>query len=393
LTSRDVVNALLRKGQSPLRVGLREAFWSDTIFKWVKQGYPTERVFKLKGEDIRRKEDGMLDSAAKDGWVEEAIQPWQHFGFDLVGGGGRIASFDQWPLRGYEELVEETDQWVVRRNGAGAALKYWKHKMGAPEHIDFRMTTRDIWERDYKPYLLEWDAERINLRLARKMVAELKQAGVWYCFGQVFIWETLRQSLGDVTLYTSLLTDPGWIHDFNRVYTDFYKRCYTYIFEQVGLPDGIWLNEDIGYSQGLFASPKTMAALIFPYYHELVDFFHSYDLPVVLHSCGSVAQAVPLVVEAGFDALNPIERKARHNDPFLFAEKYGNTLAFIGGLDTRCLETNDREIVKREVVSYIEGMKARGARLVFATDHSVPPTVDYDTYRYTLDLYREHMWY
>ena len=60
--------------------------------------------------------------------------------------------------------------------------------------------------------------------------------------------------------------------------------------------------EDLGYKNGLFASPKVLGELIFPYYKELVDFFHGYDLPVVLHTCGSTAEGLPLIVEAGFDA-------------------------------------------------------------------------------------------
>jgi uroporphyrinogen decarboxylase len=209
----------------------------------------------------------------------------------------------------------------------------------------------------------------------------------------MFIWETMRQSMGDFTLYQSLLLDPAWIHDYNRVYTDFHKRYYTYLFEHVGVPDGIWIYEDLGYKNGLFASPRILAELIFPYFKEMVDFFHGYDLPVVLHSCGSTAQALPLIVAAGFDGLNPMERKARDNDPFAFAEKYGDRLAFVGGFDVRIWETNDKDLIRREMIAYIEGMKARGARLVFASDHSIPPTVHYDTYCYALEVYREHMMY
>ena len=151
--------------------------------------------------------------------------------------------------------------------------------------------------------------------------------------------------------------------------------------------------EDLGYKNGLFASPRVLAELIFPYFTEIVDFFHSYDLPVVLHTCGSTAAALPMIVAAGFDGLHPMERKAKDNDPFVFAEKYGDKLTFIGGLDVRVFETNDRDIIRREVTHYIDVMKARGARLVFASDHSVPPTVRYDTYRYIVDVYREQMLY
>jgi uroporphyrinogen decarboxylase len=133
--------------------------------------------------------------------------------------------------------------------------------------------------------------------------------------------------------------------------------------------------------------------LIFPYYAELVDFFHSKDLPVVLHTCGSTAEAMPLIIDAGFDAVNPMERKAKDNDPFVFAEKYGDRLAFVGGLDARIFESNDKDLIRKEIAYYIDGMKARGARLVFASDHSLSTNVMYDTYRYAVDVYREHMVY
>jgi uroporphyrinogen decarboxylase len=155
----------------------------------------------------------------------------------------------------------------------------------------------------------------------------------------------------------------------------------------------MWVYEDLGYKKGLFASPKAFRELLVPYYRSLVDFFHSHDLPVVFHSCGSTYQAVPLIVESGFDALNPMERKADGNDPFTFAEQYGDRLAFVGGLDVRVFETNDRSVIRREIEEYMNGMKARGARLVFASDHSIPPTVTYDTYRYVVDVYRERMMY
>jgi hypothetical protein len=102
---------------------------------------------------------------------------------------------------------------------------------------------------------------------------------------------------------------------------------------------------------------------------------------------------VPLVVEARFDALNLMERKAWGNDPFSFAVKHGDRLKSVGGLDARVFESNDRETIRREVGDCIDGMKARGARLVFASDHSVSPNTTYDSYCYSVQVYREHMMY
>lgn len=389
MSPREVINNLLR-GKKADRVGLMDSPWADSLHAWIQQGYPTELVHRDVGEQTWRAADGRWVDVTEEGDYIEPAPPWKHFGYDMEGIGPWI---DILPIRDDEEMVEETDEWEVKRNGAGASLKYWKHKSGTPEHIAFRMTSRDIWERDYRPHLLKLDPQRLNLTGLRSSFRLIHDAGRWTHMGHMFIWENMRRSMGDLTLYESLLLDAEWIHDYGRVYTDFFKMHFAYMFEQVGMPDGIWLYEDLGYKNGLFASPRLLGEMIFPYFKELVAFFHSYDLPVVLHTCGSTAEALPLIVDAGFDALNPMERKALGNDPFVFAEKYGDKLAFVGGLDTRVFETNDKDIIRREVGSYIDGMKERGARLVFASDHSISPRTDYQSYLYAVQVYREHMIY
>ncbi|NOZ26945.1 MAG: hypothetical protein GXP39_02695 [Chloroflexi bacterium] len=370
MDSRELVHNLLTGGDYD-RVGLFDHFWPETPEGWVRDGYPTRVVVEDGREEVKPEE------------------PHRHFDFDMYPCGGW---FDVYPLRGYEEVLEETDEWIVKRNGAGAALKYWKHKSGTPEHIDFLMTSRAVWERDYRPHLLQVDWERLKLDENREAFTEARAAHKWAFYGHMFVWETMRQSMGDYIMYQSLALDPGWIHDFNRVYTDFFKAHFQALFDEVGLPDGIWVYEDLGYRNGLFASPRMLRDLVLPYFAELVDFFHGYGLSVVLHSCGNITEALPLIVEAGFDALNPMEVKAGC-DLLAFAEQYGDKLAFVGGLDVRILETNDRDVIRRGVSDLIEGMKARGARYIFGTDHSVTPLVTYDSYRYAVDVYRQHMMY
>ncbi|RPJ39284.1 MAG: hypothetical protein EHM21_15845, partial [Chloroflexi bacterium] len=235
-TPREVVDALLR-GKKAERMALVESPWPDTIVSWVHQGYPTRVHHRKLGQKYWRREDGMWKDVEKEGDYEEPVPAWEHFGFDMVGTGGW---FDIMPLRDHEELVEETAEWEVKRNGAGAALKYWKHKSGTPEHIDFRMSSRAIWERDYRPHLVEWDEQRIeDLEGQQENTADARAANRWVHYGHMFIWESMRQSMGDVNLYTSLLDDPAWIHDYNRVYTDLYKHAFGYLFEHLGLPDGV----------------------------------------------------------------------------------------------------------------------------------------------------------
>ncbi len=358
-SSRSAIDAILR-GRHASFVPLHDAPWSDTVDKWVKQGMPTDANGK-------------------------AVNAEDHFGFDMAGCGGWFkwqAVYDR------EVILEENEQWKIVRNGNGAVLKWWKTHSGTPEHIDFHMSSRAIWERDYRPKLVDFDPKRVDVEGARKNLALRRGQEKWTYFGHQFIWECLRASLGDVAMYMALIEDPEWIHDFNRVHTDMWKSCYAYLFEQVGKPDGVWVYEDLGYRDKLFCSPKVLAEVIFPYYAELVDFFHGYDLPVVLHSCGYQAPMIPLAIEAGFDGLNPMEVKAG-NDIFAYAEKYGDKLAFVGGFDAVILESSDRELIRRRVIDFMVGMKKRGARFVYGSDHSLSTNIDYDDFLYSLEVYRE----
>jgi len=112
----------------------------------------------------------------------------------------------------------------------------------------------------------------------------------------------------------------------------------------------------------------------------------------VLHTCGYTEPVLDLIVGVGFDGVNPLEVKAG-NDILRIADDYGDKLLFVGGLDARVLETHDRDHIEREVTNLIEGLKQRNARFVFGSDHSLSTIIDYDDFRFALDVYREHMRY
>ncbi len=362
-TPREVIDNLLRKKNAD-RVGLHDWPWPDTLKGWVKQGYPVDE----KGEP--------------------ADFP-DHFGLDML---QVQAYFNNYPRKEIYELVQETDEWHIHRDGWGAQLKLWKNKSGTPEHVDFHMVTREIWEKDYRGRLLELDTTRMNAQEIKANLARRKAQGGWTYFGHGFVFEIMRQSMGDICLCESTLLDPEWIQDFNEVQTNFFQMHYRYMFEQTGLPDGMWMFEDLGYKHSLFCSPDVYSRLVFPYYKRMVDFYHSYNLPVVLHTCGFVEPILDMIVEAGFDALHPMEVKAG-NDPLRIAAKYKDKLALIGGLDARVLESHDPALIRAKVGGLIDGMKAIGARYIFASDHSISTNVRYADFQAAVEEYRRRMAY
>ena len=362
-TPRQVIDSLLRKKPAD-RVGFHDWPWPDTLKGWVRQGYPVDD----KGEPA--------DFAT-------------HFGTDMLDVG---AYFNHYPRKEIYELIEETDEWHVHRDGWGASLKLWKNRSGVPEHVDFHMVTREIWEKDYRGRLLELDTRRFKIQETKENLARRKAQGGWTHYGHGFVFETMRQSMGDICLCESMLLDPEWIVDFNETLTNFFQMHYRYLFEQAGLPDGMWFFEDLGYKQRLFCSPDLYRRMIFPYYKRMVDFYHSYNLPVVLHTCGLVEPILDLIVEAGFDGLHPMEVKAG-NDPLRIAAKYKDKLALVGGLDARILESHDPALIRAKVGELIDGMKSLGASYIFASDHSLSTNVRYADFQAAVEEYRRRSEY
>ena len=358
--SYDAVEALMRGRQAQF-LPLFDSIWGETLHRWVSEGMPADA--KGNPRDVT-----------------------DQFGFDMVCVGCCL----NWEAKLAPPVVlDETDAWKIVRNGSGGALKWWKNRSGTPEHVDFHRTSRTIWEEEYKPHLMKDHRPRLgDLAKARDALSRRKAQDKWVFFDHMFIWEILRASLGDVNMLMALVDDPEWIHDFNRTYTDLYKTCWQTIFYEVGLPSGLWISEDLGFRDRLFCSPNTLRELFFPYYREMIDFFHSRNLPVVLHSCGYQESMIPLAVEAGFDALNPMEVKAG-NDIFRFAETYGDRFCFVGGLDARILESGDRRAIRAGISRYIAGLPERGARFIYGSDHSLSPKISYADFLYSLDVYRE----
>ena len=84
---------------------------------------------------------------------------------------------------------------------------------------------------------------------------------------------------------------------------------------------------------------------------------------------------------------------AAGNDVLEYAEHYGDRLVFIGGLDKRILETHDLDLIRTEVGTLIDGMKERGARYVFGSDHSISTNTDYADFQCMVETYKKHMLY
>ena len=120
-----------------------------------------------------------------------------------------------------------------------------------------------------------------------------------------------------------------------------------------------------------------------PAHIETIAYAKAHGLPVIMHSCGYVEPLLPHMIEAGIDCLQVLEVKAGM-DPVKLHRLYGDRICFMGGIDVRALYSNDRAVIDRELEAKVPLMK-QGYNFMLHSDHSIPSTVMYETYRYFIE--------
>ena len=133
--------------------------------------------------------------------------------------------------------------------------------------------------------------------------------------------------------------------------------------------DGIFSGADYSHNLGPFASPALFRELILPYLQEMAQYIHDKGLLWLYHACGNNWQLMDLFVEAGFDAYQAIQASAGM-DLKLLKERYGQALAFIGGVKNENLILGTPDDVRADARYAIEHA-APGGGYIYGASHSL----------------------
>jgi hypothetical protein len=143
--------------------------------------------------------------------------------------------------------------------------------------------------------------------------------------------------------------------------------------EETGM--SIW--DDMAFNQAPMVSPDQFERIFLPGYRRMIAAFKDAGAPHVLfHSDGNVLPLLDMLVDAGIDALNPLERRAGM-DPFLVRDRYPD-LALVGGMDnTGTLIDGPPSRIENEARELID-LGSEGG-LVIGT-HSISPDVPLENF-------------
>ncbi|MDP2897604.1 MAG: uroporphyrinogen decarboxylase family protein [bacterium] len=181
--------------------------------------------------------------------------------------------------------------------------------------------------------------------------------------------------------------DFGWGEFMVRLYTDrklieyYLDRLAEWHLQNLELYLGavgdeidiIQMGDDLGTQQGLQLSPEMYRQLIKPRHRKVYEYVHEHsDVKVFLHSCGSIVEIIPDLIEIGVDILNPVQTTARGMEPETLKRNFGKEITFWGGgCDTQhVLPFGTVKDVKRDVEERLR-IFAEGSGYVFTQIHNI----------------------
>ena len=137
--------------------------------------------------------------------------------------------------------------------------------------------------------------------------------------------------------------------------------------------DIILFGDDLGMQTGPMMSPKMYCEFFKPRHKLLWNLAKELaDVKVMLHCCGGVRELMPHLIEAGLDAINPVQISCSGMDAGQLKAEFGSELTFWGGgCDTRdVLPNGTPQEVAEHVKKQVGALRPNGG-FVFQQVHNI----------------------
>jgi uroporphyrinogen decarboxylase len=153
---------------------------------------------------------------------------------------------------------------------------------------------------------------------------------------------------------------------------EFYTAYISRVAEECGdRVDAIAYGDDFSSQQGTLMSPEYWRRYFKPVWARLFALAKRNGYRVMFHSCGSLAEVIPDLIDAGLDILYPVQPKARSMEIDFLHKEFGSSLSFYGGFDVQeLLPFGTVGQIKKEVVRMAKVFDGRGG-FILSTSHVI----------------------
>lgn len=325
-------------------------------------------------------------------FMDETIECWQkqglakdadlmkEFGFDMV---EFISAGPYMPVPAFEKkIISDDGSYIIMQNEKGATVKVVKdhQKSTMPQWLEYPIKNRA----DFRSF-----AKRLNAKSPERYPSDiaafaesckLKTHPIGIAAGS-FYGHTLQQWIGTEELCMLFYDDPSFVHEMMDYLEQFFLDLIKPYLEKIKF-DFASFGEDIAFKGKSFLSPKMFKEFIRPHYTSIVEVLRKNGIEIIfVDSDGYIDELVPLWLDAGINGFSPLE-VAAGEDATVLKAKYGKDIILAGNFDKRALiagpQQIDMELKKIKKLLDLGGVFPM-------VDHSVPPDVPLENFRYYLE--------
>lgn len=169
----------------------------------------------------------------------------------------------------------------------------------------------------------------------------------------------------------NVITAPDFFEELLDRLTNLYLALVEYTAE---LPvDAILFGDDWGDQRGVIIGPERWRKFLKSRWAKIYAATHRAGKIVMHHSCGSVAELMPDIIEIGMDVLESVQPEAAGMCPYELKRRWGDRIAFWGGLGSQStIPFGTPQEIRAEVRQLCREM-GRGGGYILAPAKSLQP--------------------
>lgn len=328
--------------------------WQETLERWVKEGY-----------------DG------KDNFGADRLVQIRHI-------------FSPYPPFERKIIYEDAHHRIIL-NDDGVMMKEFKEneKSSMPQFLRFPVETRSEFRKYWKERMKPDIATRTGPNWKQRLIEAEKSDCPFFITADRWagFFGPLRNLVGVEKLCMLFYDDIAFIEEMMDAFLQHTIETMKQVLDVVHV-DIMVIWEDMAYHSGPLISPEMVKKHMFPRYRKLIEFVKNYGKTVsfiALDSDGNVDPLIPVWLDAGIDIIYPFEVQAGM-DVVALRKKYGKSLKMWGGFDKRIIARGKQEI-DRETKRLAPLVEEGG--YVCGMDHSAPPDISYENFRYFMMKMKE----
>lgn len=285
-----------------------------------------------------------------------------------------------------EEIIEETEDQRLTRDGLGRTTQLDKRTATIPLPLTFPVATMDDWLK-LKPHF-QYKPERVDEAGCHETKARQAE-GEMTCATIPGGYDMLRELMGEEMVAYACVDQPELVNDILETLRDTAMQTLNRASRIVTI-DHLFVHEDMAGKSGPMFGPSQVREYLLPYYRPVWDMLADRGSTIFnMDTDGNVMAIMDDLSDCGLNLLHPME-PAAGMDLVECRKRFGRKWAYVGGIDKFAL-LKGREAIDCELDAKLTPELIREGGVAFGLDHRIPNGVHIENYRYYVRSVRQRL--